>query len=104
MHAGNEQGFINGAEAVYCSKTKLSDYHGEMNHDNFLKWFEYQLLYNLEQPSTIVVDNAPYHSMLLDKVPNNSWKKDDIKNWLTNKDIPFTQEMFKTELLHIVSQ
>ncbi|CAH1978972.1 unnamed protein product [Acanthoscelides obtectus] len=104
LHAGNENGFIEGSEAIFSSKTKLSDYHGEMNQDNFLKWFQQQLLEKLESPSMIILDNAPYHSMILNKVPNNAWTKKNIQDWLTNQDIPFLNTMFKTELLSIVAR
>lgn len=75
-----------------------------MNQANFLKWFEYQLLQNLENPSLIILDNAPYHSMLLHKTPNTGWSKCAIQEWLTEKNIPYSHMMFKTELLQIVSQ
>lgn len=75
-----------------------------MNRENFLKWFEYQLLQKLQNPSLIVLDNAPYHSMLMNKSPTNTWTKGAIQDWLTNQNIPFPKTMFKTELLHIVSQ
>lgn len=104
LHAGNEDGFIDGAKAIFSSKTQLSDYHGEMNHENFLLWFENQLLKNLTKPSIIILDNAPYHSKMLDKIPNTSWNKAAIQEWLTNKNIPFTNVMFKTELLSIVAR
>jgi transposase len=103
LHAGNEDGFINGAENIFSSKTQSSDYHGEMNQENFLKWFKNQLLLNLTEPSIIIMDNAPYHSMLLDKCPNNSWKKSDIQDWLVTHNIGFNEQMFKAELLHIVA-
>ncbi|XP_072389644.1 uncharacterized protein [Diabrotica undecimpunctata] len=104
LHAGNETGFIEDAEAIFCSKTQLSDYHGEMNQANFLKWFKYQLLQNLENPSLIVLNNAPYHSMLLHKTPNTGWSKSAIEEWLTEKNIPYFHMMFKIELLLIISQ
>lgn len=51
---------------VFSSKMKDMDHQGEMNEDNFLHWFEYQLLVNLEESS--VMDNVSYHSTILDKV------------------------------------
>ncbi|CAG9833274.1 unnamed protein product [Diabrotica balteata] len=104
INAGSEDGFINGAQAIYSSNNKISDYHGEMNKDNFLHWFEEQLLKNLEQPSIIIMDNAPYHSMLLHKMPNSSSTKAQIQEWLTKKNINFSVKMFKCELLEIVKQ
>lgn len=104
LHAGNEDGFIKGAGLIFSSKTKNSDYHGEMNRDNFLHWFQHQLLENLSEPSLIIMDNAPYHSMLLNKIPNGSWTKAALQEWLTNNDIEFSTQMLKSELLRIVTQ
>lgn len=75
-----------------------------MNQQNFLYWFENQLLKNLTEPSVIVMDNAPYHSMLLTKIPNNTWRKEAIQEWLTNQHIEFSNVMFKKELLNLVAR
>lgn len=75
-----------------------------MNQQNFLQWFENQLLKNLLKPSVIVIDNAPYHSMLLTKIPNTSWNKAAIQEWLTINKIEFAYTMFKVELLQIVNR
>lgn len=104
LHAGNENGFVDGAKAIFSSRTQLSDYHGEMNHENFLLWFENQLLKNLTRPSIIVLDNAPYHSKVLNKIPNSGWTKAAIQEWLTSQNLQFTDVMFKTELLGIVAR
>ena len=80
LHAGTSNGFIDEAALVFSSNTKNPDYHGEMNQQNFLKWF--QLLMNLEEPSLIIIDNASYHSTLANKCPNGSWKKAEIREWL----------------------
>jgi len=47
LHAGNENGFIQGAELVFGSKSQSGDYHGEMNQENVLKWFQKQLIPSL---------------------------------------------------------
>lgn len=75
-----------------------------MNQQNFLQWFENQLLKNLTKPSVIVIDNAPYHSMLLTKTPNTSWNKAAIQEWLTTNKIEFAYTMLKVELLQIVNR
>ncbi|XP_031339075.1 uncharacterized protein LOC116167722 [Photinus pyralis] len=103
LHAGNEKGFIPGANLIFASKT-CGDYHGEMNQTNFLHWFQNQLLPNLSEPSVIIIDNAPYHNMEVNKAPNVSWKKGDIQSWLTNEGIIYSEQMLKSELLLKVSQ
>jgi len=67
-----KMGLLRVPKQYLLQKTQLSDYHGEMNQENFLNWFENQLLKNLQQPSAIVIDNAPYLSMLLTKIANKS--------------------------------
>lgn len=64
LHAGTSRGFIPDALDLFRSK-KTGDYHEEMNHEHFIEWFEYKLLATLEEPSVIVMDNAPYHSKIV---------------------------------------
>ncbi|KAJ8950976.1 hypothetical protein NQ318_006360 [Aromia moschata] len=37
-----DDGFIEGVEVIFSSKPQLMDYHGEINQENFLEWFENQ--------------------------------------------------------------
>ncbi|XP_063226644.1 uncharacterized protein LOC134533198 isoform X3 [Bacillus rossius redtenbacheri] len=46
---------------------KTADYHGEMNGETFLMWFE-DMLVHLEEPSVIIMDNASYHSTQMGEV------------------------------------
>ncbi|XP_063243669.1 uncharacterized protein LOC134542965 isoform X4 [Bacillus rossius redtenbacheri] len=46
---------------------KTADYHGEMNGETFLMWFE-DMLVHLEEPSGIIMDNASYHSTQMGEV------------------------------------
>ncbi|XP_076268624.1 uncharacterized protein LOC143201434 [Rhynchophorus ferrugineus] len=54
-----------------------------MNHNMFFLWFENQLLKNLEGPSVLIMDNAPYHSTLVEKIPTIASTKAVIKEWLS---------------------
>lgn len=51
----------------------------------------------------IVLDNAPYHSVRVEKVPTTATRKQDIIDWLHSKNIPTDDTMVKAELLHLVS-
>lgn len=53
-------------------------------------------------PTAIVMDNASYHSKRLEKVPNTSTKKAEMKEWLQRHDIVFEDDMTKAELLEVV--
>ncbi|KMQ83557.1 hypothetical protein RF55_19684 [Lasius niger] len=74
LHIGSTAGFVPDGLLCFESKKNTADYHDEMNGDTFLEWFE-NILPSLEDNAVIVMDNAPYHSVKLEKVPNASWKK-----------------------------
>ena len=54
----------------------------------------------MEEGSIIVMDNAPYHSVTTNKVPNTSTRRQYIINWLDIHDIDYTG--IRTELLTLV--
>ncbi|KAJ8939886.1 hypothetical protein NQ318_023226 [Aromia moschata] len=60
LHAGSNKGFVDNAGLIYSTKSKLADYHGDMNADIFMKWLEEKLIPNLKEPSLIIMDNASY--------------------------------------------
>ena len=101
-HAGNARGFINDCLLAFPSK-KTSDYHEEMDGERFTKWFEH-LLISLEEPSTIVMDNAPYHSMQVDKAPTSNNNKQEIVTWLQRNGVAAELTMLKVELLKLVKE
>lgn len=103
LHAGTRDGFIDGADLVFCGKSKSADYHDNMNFENYKQWVKNKLLPSLEKPSVIVIDNAPYHSVALNPQPNGSWKKEDIKKWLDDNKIPYSPIALKAELLDLSS-
>ena len=45
--------------------------------------------------------NAPYHSVLLEKMPTMSWKKSDLRDWLVKKGDQPSEDMMKMELYHM---
>lgn len=102
-HAGTSEGFIPNCLLLFSSN-KTSDYHEEMNHKTFVKWFENSVLRNLRKKSVIVMDNAPYHSVIKDKAPTKATKKSDIVSWLEKRKIPFVSNLTRAELLELVSQ
>jgi len=52
-----------------------------MNTEVFKNWF-IELLNNLEEPSVLVMDNASYHSTLVENHPKSNWKKLNVQKWL----------------------
>ncbi|KAG8250237.1 hypothetical protein J6590_105942, partial [Homalodisca vitripennis] len=59
LHAGTSGVFVPNSCLLFASK-QTTDFHEEMNHDTFSKWFRESLVPNLSAPSVIVMDNAPY--------------------------------------------
>ncbi|XP_072142807.1 uncharacterized protein [Dermacentor andersoni] len=104
LHAGSEDGSINCACLVFRTAKGAGDYHKENDGPQFEKWFSEQLLPNIKPRSVIVMDNEPYHSVHLEKVPTASTRKVDVQTWLTEKGIAFSQVNLRPELLELVNQ
>jgi hypothetical protein len=69
LHAGTQNEFVSGASLISVQVRSPGNYHDFINGENFEHWMLTQLLPNLEEPSVIIMDNAPYHSVLLEKPP-----------------------------------
>jgi hypothetical protein len=88
LSAGCDQGFLPGCDIILDTKVNDRDYHKTTNGDVFKKWVKDQLvpaLSSLKIKCAIVMDNAPYHSVKINKPPTTSSRKEDIKNWLSVK-------------------
>lgn len=72
-----------------------------MTAENFNKWLQYQLLPILEEPSVIIMDNAPYHSKFKEIPPSAAWNKTKLKEFLRAKNVSFEEHMFKAELYNL---
>lgn len=101
VHAGNKNGFIPGASLVFKAKSSSGDYHNEMNFDNFVKWLEERLIPNLPERSVLILDNAAYHNVQIDKCPTQSTRKLDIQQWLDRHGIQYSTGLLKAELLQL---
>jgi hypothetical protein len=55
--------------------TKTGDYHDDMNHTNFMLWTKTKLLPNLPPKSELIVDNASYYNVAINKDPTSATKK-----------------------------
>lgn len=74
-----------------------------MNGESFCDWLE-GVLPRLKDNAVIVMDNAPYHSVKLDKCPIINWRKADIIQWLESKGEVIDPTMIILELLEIVKR
>jgi transposase len=103
-HAGGDSGFVPDALWTFKASKGTADYHEEMDAVHFEKWFKEQLIPNLPPGSIIVMDNAPYHSVILDKAPTSANRKADMQQWLTAHSIPWDPSLLKPELYELVKQ
>ncbi|XP_029345261.1 uncharacterized protein LOC115034062 [Acyrthosiphon pisum] len=62
------------------------------------------ILPRLKPNSVIVMDNASYHSVKIDKAPSSNTRKADIIKWLTDKGIFIDRPMVIPELLLMVKR
>lgn len=104
LHIGSSDGFVAGGLLCFESKTNSTDYHHEMNGDTFYEWFV-NIVPFLKKNAIVVMDNAPYHSVKTDTIPNMSWKKQDIINWLEIKgQLINGNQLVKSQLIDQVEQ
>ncbi len=105
VHAITEKGWVDGAQLVFEAKKRTGDYHGQMNWENFSKWFKTQLLPNIPPESIVILDNAKYHNVFDDDVvPSKSAKKEQLRHWLTRNGYPCREDMLKSELLELCTR
>ncbi|XP_008179338.1 uncharacterized protein LOC103311654 [Acyrthosiphon pisum] len=98
LHIGSDKGFLPGGLLCFESKKNSPDYHDEMNGNNFKEWFE-AILPRLEPNAIIVMDNAPYHSVKLEKYPSTCWNKAQLSEWLQSKGVVLDRPFLKHELM-----
>ena len=100
-HIGSENGFLEGCGECFEGKKNTSDYHNEMNSTHFENWWEVKVLPALPDKSVVLIDNAKYHSRQTDdsKKPTTAWRKDRIKKWLEDRNVPFAVKDTKPVLL-----
>ena len=74
-----------------------------MNGTVFTDWVQRQLLPFLTTPTVVVMDNASYHSLIdpEHRQPTSSWRKQQLKDWLTSKQVPFGLGLKKPELYEL---
>lgn len=102
VHAITEKGWVKNAQLIFDANKRTGDYHGQMNWDNFSKWFQDQLLPNIPDNSIIILDNAKYHNVLSeDAFPTSITRKAVLCDWLEKNDIPWTEDMLKPELYEL---
>ena len=90
FHAVSRNGFTNG---LYCFSA---------TEDDFYKWVVDILLGCLLPMSVVVMDNSPLHGPTKSKTITMFDTKSDMKKWLRNHNVPFSDTMSKSELYQLV--
>jgi hypothetical protein len=103
LHVGSINCFLQNAELIYKAGNSTGDYHGQMNHVNFEKWVRDKLIPSLPTNSVVVMDNAPYHSVQVDKVPLKYSVKTEIIVWLRKKGISRDEKMCEQQFFSLVA-
>jgi transposase len=69
---------------MWKGNVKSEDYHHEMDGEIFCHWFNQRLLPNVPGNSVIVLDRAPYHTLLteLSKGARTTWTREQVADWL----------------------
>lgn len=76
-----------------------------MNWENFSEWFQKKLLKNIPDNSLIIMDNAPYHNVLVEEAfPKKNHSVKRLQEWLSHNEIPWTKDMLKEELYELCSR
>ncbi|XP_025200515.1 uncharacterized protein LOC112598321 [Melanaphis sacchari] len=73
------------------------DHHMSINAEVFKTWF-ISMLNNLNEPSVIVMNKAPYQSMFVNNFPKMNSQRSVLEEWLTNQNIVFSSEERLSEL------
>ena len=101
VNTGTCAGFILGAKLIFKAESESGDYHKEMNADNFYRRVREKLIPNLPAKSVVIIDNAAYHNIQIDRCPTAATRKADIQAWLSRHHVAFTCVMFKPDMLQL---
>lgn len=105
MNAITIDGWVPKAKMVFKSTKKTGDYHGQMNHELFAKWFKEKLIPNIPDNSLIVMDNASYHNILSShSTPTSTSSKKKIRDWLEKNNIACREDCLKAEMVEILKK
>lgn len=105
-HAGGEVGFVSGVLFMFRSRNgNNGDYRDSKNNECFRSSFQYQQYSPVGIPhhSLFVMDNAFYHSTLINKAPTRSSKKCDVIKWIISNNIDHEPSHTKSEVLKLAA-
>lgn len=101
----DEAGVVPNSVWVFQGGNPLKDYHKTFNGVTFFNWFVNNVLENLTEPSLIIMDNASYHkSPHPDAKRFKKMTKDELRRFLTEKNIEFESNAPKAVLIDLCQQ
>ncbi|KAK0425601.1 hypothetical protein QR680_009282 [Steinernema hermaphroditum] len=106
LHCIGRLGPVDGALDMFVSGMNTDEeYHRQMTAEYFERWIEKLLpllvhAANGKKPC-LVLDNAPYHGRILEKVPTQRWKKAELIEFLNHHCVVFSGSETRKELLAI---
>lgn len=99
LNAITKDGWVNSAYLVFQAKKSTGYYHGQMNWDNFSRWFKMKDLPNIPSNSLIIRDNAKYHNVLTeDTFPKPTTTFEPLRAWLEKNYFSPSNNMLKSEM------
>ncbi|XP_046674540.1 uncharacterized protein LOC124363336 [Homalodisca vitripennis] len=104
LHAGGEMGFVKNCLTMWRANIKTGDYHDNVNGKMYFKWLTEKLIPNLPPRTVVVIDNASYHNVQVDKCPTSKNTKSEMQDWLIQKNIAFSSSSLKVELYELIRQ
>jgi len=105
INAITKDSWVPEAKLVFKSTKKTGDYHGQMNHELFGKWFKEKLLPNIPKDSLIIMDNASYHNTISPhSAPTAMSKKERIYSWIYKNGYPVREDCLKVELVEMLEK
>jgi hypothetical protein len=87
--------------SIFRSGSKSGDCRNDKNHTNYKKWLQ-ELIPNLATKSVIVVDNASYPKVQINRRPNSNARKGETLFWLDKNDMWYSSGMTKVELYDLI--
>lgn len=103
LHAGNKDGFVPNAALILKSPSTSDDYQREMCAI-VETWVVEKLLPNIPERTVVVMGNASYQSVELNKPPSKYARKTKMIDWLVQHNVRHSDTMKKYELIQLIAR
>ncbi|KAJ8879755.1 hypothetical protein PR048_020363 [Dryococelus australis] len=83
VHAGGENGVVKNSVVSRKDRQSPGDCRYQMSSANHIKWLHELLIPDLSFISVLVIDNALYHCVRVNKMSTSKNRKDQRTSWLS---------------------